>query len=1047
MTRNDFDDSIIVKKVDGIGSDFIKGVDVSSYITLADSGVVFYNYEGQELDATGFFKLFADAGVNYVRIRIWNDPKNASGEYYGGGNNDLETAKKICSQIQAYNTQYSDTVKVLIDFHYSDFWVDPDKQKAPKAWADLPLAEKTEALKEFTKSSLASIAETGITVGMVQIGNETNNGICGETQIGTAGQGMCAVFQAGCEAVAEYNAANGTDILRVVHFTDPHKQDNAVYNAKTLLENGVDYDVYATSYYPYWHGTTSELSEVLNKIAKATGKKVMVAETQEIYTNADGDGFDNQAYEGKNNIDLSAYPVSVQGQADEFRNVIAAVASVGEQGIGMFYWEPAWLPVGYAYKEDGTKDEAVFEKNQELWRTKGSGWAAPAAEEFDESVAQWGYGGTNCENAALFDFYGHPLPSLKVFRYADRGTAGAAEAFYRYRFPVTAVAAKTGMQADQLQELLPQQAEVITNYGNQQTCAVVWDQTRLGEIAAAIADNTSAGNTYTATGLVQIGNDSRAVTMQIEVVPSENRLVNGDFESSNTGWNFGSYTYAKEEPTNSKGTTSCDFSTYNITEEVPYTTTVTQTVTITEPGSYGLIGFAEGTAGTGDTKLGEKIILQATDSTGKQYTSNNLQLQGWMIWQKASIENIQITKEMIDANANTLEIAWVLTLNESRWGTLDDTYLFQTEKFSDDNQNGDDPGNNSGSDNNAGSDSDNNAGSSSGNDPGSDSGNDPDNSSGNNPGNSSGNGTGSSSGGTGSSGNGTGSSSGNGTGSSSGSAGNSTGSSAGSNSGGYYGNSSGTAPAGTGTTDTGTNGAKPSEGQSSENQPPANNEEVTYDITRTADGTLQITGSDGNKVQNTFVTLSDGSLCYAQQNGTAAANQIVNADEKKYYAKADGRIARNEFCTTAKGSMVYAGDDGSLAKDRTITVAGKKYYAKTNCAIAKSGFYTTAKGSKIYAKATGELITAKIFRVDGDRYYAKPSGAVIRNTFYTLDSGQKVYARESGKLMRQCIFTVRGKQFYADKNGFLIKQKWVTVKGRNYYCSASYKITKDKKAS
>ena len=952
-----YDKDIVVEKVEGLGDDFIKGVDVSSYITLVNSGVVFYNYEGQPIDSTGFFKLFADAGVNYVRIRIWNDPKNAAGEYYGGGNNDVQTAVAICNQIQQYNTTYNDQMKVLIDFHYSDFWVDPDKQEAPKAWKSMSLADKTAALKTFTKDSLATIAATGIDIGMVQIGNETNNGICGETGIDTAGAGMCAIFQAGCEAVNEYNEENGTNILKVVHFTDPHKQDNAVYNATALQKNGVEYDVYATSYYPYWHGTTKELSEVLKKVATATGKKVMVAETQEIYTNKDADGFDNQAYEGKSNIDTSAYSVSVQGQANEFRDVIAAVASVGKDGIGMFYWEPAWLPVGYAYHEDGTKNDAVYAQNQELWKSKGSGWASPAAEEFDESVKQWGYGGTNCENAALFDFYGHPLASLNVFKYVNYGAAGAEESYYGSKFDVTSVTAKVGMSVSQLQALLPEKTTATTNYGAKQECAVVWDEAVLQKIASEIATNMAAGNSYTATGTVAFGTQSYTVSMQIEVVPAENRLVNGDFEAGNTGWEFGNYTYALEAPTNSKGNVSCEVNTYNITEPVPFTTSVKQTVSITEPGYYSLIGFAEGNAGMGSSDAGENISLKVTDAQGNQYNSNNLVLEGWMIWQKASIEKIKITKQMIDAGTNTLEVEWVLTLNADRWGTLDDTYLFKTEALPDSSDSTTTPGTTT---------------------PGTTT-----------PGTTTPGTTtpgyvvpGYTTPGTTAPGN----------------------------------TSSDNKPSVDQPSVDEPSQPQPvtyklepkadgslqivaSDGTVVSNQLFTLEDGNTYYADENGTVAVQkivqvdtvkyFAKEDGVIAKNEFCTTAKGNTVYAAADGALAVNRVVNVDGKKYYAKSSCAIAKNGFCITAKGNKVYAQPSGELMVNKAFQVAGSKYFAKPSGALARNGFYTADSGRKVYAKASGKLVVNQIFRVRGKTFYANKYGTVVQNKWVKV--GNKRY--------------------------------------------------------
>lgn len=66
---------LFVEKVSGLHKDFIKGVDVSSIIALEESGVAFYNESGKKQD---IFKTLKEAGVNYVRVRIWNDPYDAT---------------------------------------------------------------------------------------------------------------------------------------------------------------------------------------------------------------------------------------------------------------------------------------------------------------------------------------------------------------------------------------------------------------------------------------------------------------------------------------------------------------------------------------------------------------------------------------------------------------------------------------------------------------------------------------------------------------------------------------------------------------------------------------------------------------------------------------------------------------------------------------------------------------------------------------------------------------------------------------------------------
>ena len=113
---------IFVEAIEGIDEDFIKGVDISSLLVEEDCGVTYKDADGNEED---IMKLLADAGVNCVRIRVWNDPFDEEGHGYGGGNCTAETAAKIGARAAAYG------INTCVDFHYSDFWADPNKQMCP----------------------------------------------------------------------------------------------------------------------------------------------------------------------------------------------------------------------------------------------------------------------------------------------------------------------------------------------------------------------------------------------------------------------------------------------------------------------------------------------------------------------------------------------------------------------------------------------------------------------------------------------------------------------------------------------------------------------------------------------------------------------------------------------------------------------------------------------------------------------------------------------------------------------------------------------------
>lgn len=68
-------------------------------------------------------------------------------------------------------------MKLLLDFHYSDFWTDPGKQFKPKAWEKLDYPQLKTAIHDYTRDTIARFKQAGVLPDMVQIGNEINGGI------------------------------------------------------------------------------------------------------------------------------------------------------------------------------------------------------------------------------------------------------------------------------------------------------------------------------------------------------------------------------------------------------------------------------------------------------------------------------------------------------------------------------------------------------------------------------------------------------------------------------------------------------------------------------------------------------------------------------------------------------------------------------------------------------------------------------------------------------------------------------------------------------
>ena len=386
-------DEVYIRKIENIPDDFIMGVDLSSVIALENSGVKFYDYEGNEED---IFKVLAESGITHIRVRVWNDPFDESRNGYGGGNCDINTALEISKRAKQYG------LKMIIDFHYSDFWADPGKQMAPKAWKGMEIEDKAAALYEYTKESLNLLKKEKIDVAMVQIGNETNGAMAGEKIW------MNIVY---------HLMANGSKAIRevypkaliAVHFANPEKEGAYLDYAKKLNYYDLDYDVFASSYYPYWHGSLENLTNVLNSINELYDKKTMIIETSYAYTPEDSD-FSGNTISNESAVTKN-YPYSIQGQTNAILDVIDTAVNKIKDCLGICYWEGAWITVG----------TSSYEENSKLWEEYGSGWASSYASEYDPDDAGKYYGGSAVDNQAFFDSNGHPLESLKLFELCKKG--------------------------------------------------------------------------------------------------------------------------------------------------------------------------------------------------------------------------------------------------------------------------------------------------------------------------------------------------------------------------------------------------------------------------------------------------------------------------------------------------------------------------------------------------------------------------------------------------------------------------------------------------
>lgn len=489
--EHDYEGLIVNPLTNKLRDDFAYGVDASMIGEVERLGGVFYNEDGKEQD---IFQILANDGVNFFRVRLWNKPSDRFRRGFGGGNNDAATDIELCKRAQAVG------MNICVDFHYSDFWADPDKQQIPQEWQAYDADEIPDLLHDFTVDTLNEFKEEGVEVDAVQIGNEINNGMMGRygtidwNNMDESFEYISSLLKSGIQGMKEVFP----DAYSIIHLANGTNADEFETYFSYLDKNGVDYDIVGASYYPALTGDLSRLQENLDNISEKTGHPVMVMETSWGFTDDYVDGVTANSYSSEDE-DTGGYLTSEQAQATSLRDVLDVLSKVPDQmGLGCFYWEPCWLPV--------SKDGEV------------AGWAT----KYGQSYADYGDTSHNSlytdglatwSNQGWFSYTGKELASAKVYRLIQEGGANATEE-KSLSARATTYAATINLAAD---ETLPTTGKVVTNLDAIRDAEVVWNE----EEAAACVE---VGE-YVVHGLLD---GQYEVTLNAECI--ENYIVDPGFE-------------------------------------------------------------------------------------------------------------------------------------------------------------------------------------------------------------------------------------------------------------------------------------------------------------------------------------------------------------------------------------------------------------------------------------------------------------------------------------------------------------------------------------
>ena len=304
---------------------FYYGADLSYVNEMEDCGAVYKDSNENFKDP---YKIFAEAGTNLVRIRLWHNPIWTNYSNINDVKKSIQRAK-------------SEGMNVLLDFHYSDSWADPSNQEIPAAW--LNQINNTELLGDlvynYTFDTLNELYDSNLLPEIVQIGNEINAMILqnGEVKWPIDWLRNSALINKGIKAVRDISNQKNKKIEIMLHIAQP---ENALWWFSEAFNAGItDFDWIGLSYYPLWSEyNLNTIDAPLKNLIETYAKKLMIVETAYPFTLINADSANNII--GENAL-IPGYPASQQGQLDYLNDLKTKISESGGQGI--IYWEPAWV--------------------------------------------------------------------------------------------------------------------------------------------------------------------------------------------------------------------------------------------------------------------------------------------------------------------------------------------------------------------------------------------------------------------------------------------------------------------------------------------------------------------------------------------------------------------------------------------------------------------------------------------------------------------------------------------------------------------------------
>lgn len=307
-------------------------------------------------------------GWNTFRVRIFVHPNQKAPDY--------TTTDYAIVQDLAYVTALGKRIKAagayfMLDFHYSDSWVDATHIQAPSAWKGSSDAVMADSVGRYTREVLDALIAEDAAPDLVQVGNEIMYGLCG-IQVhpfpkdGDNWDGYIGLLKAGCNAVRE----KCPNAQIIIHTDRPTNLSYDFFYYNKLIENGVDFDIIGLSFYPFWHAGVNKpanAEEALQPLVKAINYMRTQAplNTKRVHIVETAYNFQYWPTKGVNYDTQTAWPATVAGQYNMVKDLVDYLKPL-ENLDGISYWFPEDLGNG-DYVNWTTKARMV----EETWSNRG----------------------------------------------------------------------------------------------------------------------------------------------------------------------------------------------------------------------------------------------------------------------------------------------------------------------------------------------------------------------------------------------------------------------------------------------------------------------------------------------------------------------------------------------------------------------------------------------------------------------------------------------------------------------------------------------------